>query len=525
LGIDLPGCGLSEFSPKSWDAYSIEALANLLVVAIEQHRDTARGQQVVLIAHSLGCSLSALIASSASPIPSELRKHIIGLIAICPAAAPPPQADTAKLRKLLYIPNPVFDLWRLWDRRGGPYGRSVSRLVGEGSDLETRLLQVRFNEQSKTSVWRRMAWGTLPTYNERGEAIGGMPGRDVWAGVQLPVLLVAGEADTITKPSEVAKILRFCSIDTGHDTTTLSTGSQILPDTSDAPGIQLAKAVSSGGSASDDEFGLQFSSIGQSFPLHKSDGNMIAEAIPGDRKRVVKAFIFPAPASHALLYDRSTFRTLSGLIQDFLFRHIDHRLGLGWQLQHLTDSGKWDVKNVAKWKAIHPVSQPIAGMFVAMKTLREVDEEHTPSKFVQKWKDEIFAVIDISHESPVYDPAQLDKGGIQYHKLPTVSKIPPTTGEVRDFISLVDRLETEISAAATERGLDGFRPLLGVHCHYGFNRTGFFVASYLVERKGFSIQEALDEFEKRRSPGIRHEHFIDTLFVRYHTGLQGSSTL
>ncbi|OAX81100.1 hypothetical protein ACJ72_04556 [Emergomyces africanus] len=457
FGIDLPGCGLSSYSPKSWAAYSIEALATLLAVAIDQYRDKERGQKVVLIAHT----------------------------------GPPPETKTASFRRILYIPDLVFDLFRRWDRRGGPNSPSVSRFVGETADLETKNLQLRFNQQSKTPVWRRMAWGTLPTYNTKGEPVGGLPGKKIWAGTHVPLLLVAGESDNITKPEEVTK---------GEDFG--ARGKDIDPDGR----LSLTKGVTNDVTDHVGPAGLAKS------------GN----AANGG-KRGIKAYIFPAPASHALLYDRHTCRTLSGLIQDFFPKHIDSRLSLGWQLQYLTTSGKWDVKNLEKWKAINPVSDVMGDTFVAMKTLREVDEIHTPIPFAQKWKGKIYAVIDISHESPVYDPAQLEKGGIQYHKLPTVSKIPPTIDEVRDFVSLVSRLEEEISAVQPPDGAQ--KPVLGVHCHYGFNRTGFFVASYLIERKGFSVQGAIDEFERCRSPGIKHEHFIDTLFVRYCVGLQRASTL
>jgi hypothetical protein len=57
-----------------------------------------------------------------------------------------------------------------------------------------------------------------------------------------------------------------------------------------------------------------------------------------------------------------------------------------------------------------------------MKTLREVDELHCPVRFVKDWGVQIKDVVDISHESPVYDPQGLEKGGIHYTKFPTVSK-------------------------------------------------------------------------------------------------------
>lgn len=53
-----------------------------------------------------------------------------------------------------------------------------------------------------------MASGTLPVY-KKGIPQGGLPGRDVWAGLQCPVFLVAGEADHVTKPEELDKITSF----------------------------------------------------------------------------------------------------------------------------------------------------------------------------------------------------------------------------------------------------------------------------------------------------------------------------
>ena len=160
-------------------------------------------------------------------------------------------------------------------------------------------------------------------------------------------------------------------------------------------------------------------------------------------------------------------------------------------------------------------------MFLAMKVLREVDEEHNPVLFSQNWKGKVYAVVDISYQNPVYDPCQLEKGGILYQKHPTVSKIPPTPDETRDFIALIDRLDKEIAGNLEKSGSTD-RPLIAVHCHYGYNRTGFLIVSYLIERKGYKVQDALNEFERQRPPGIRHEHFIDTLFVRYCVGLKGA---
>ncbi|KAJ5354802.1 hypothetical protein N7541_005846 [Penicillium brevicompactum] len=509
FGIDLPGCGLSKFSPTEWDAYSVEALSELLVEAIDQHRDREAGQEVILVGHSLGASLCALLASTTSSIGSKLKDHIIGLVAICPRASPPSAEETSKFRKLLYVPGVVFDLWRRWDRRGGEQSASVMRMVGSNADTETRDLQIRFNKQSQTPVWRRMAWGTLPNYNEKGDPIGGMPGEQVWAGIRMPVLLIAGEADAVTKPVEVQKLLKFFG-DASVHTAINTSDSSIIPD---ASRIHDHMSTSASDLANEKEYGL-----------------LVSEKLleTGQRKRVVKSAILPAPASHALLYDRATYRTLAGIVQDFFSSNIDKRLGLGWQLQCMNTSGKWDVKNLAKWKKVAPVSEPIANTFAAMKMLREVDEEHNPVTFSAKYHDRIHAVIDISHESPVYNPAEMEKGGIRYCKHPTVSKIPPTPDETRDFIALVGKLQEEIDQKMEKRTDEEKslpRPLVGVHCHYGYNRTGFLITCYLIEHLGFNVQDAIDEFNRCRPPGIRHGHFVDTLFVRYCVGLKRAPTL
>lgn len=189
----------------------------------------------------------------------------------------------------------------------------------------------------------------------------------------------------------------------------------------------------------------------------------------------LKTCIFAAPASHGLLYSTTNVRILSGYIENFLARHVDERLSPGWQLRHLSTSGKWDVKNLKKWQAVAPCSDPIAETFRAMKTMREVDDEHSPPAFVKKysWKvipNGVAMVVDISLDAPVYDKAGLENGDVEYHKFPTVSKQPPGADEVEQFIALIDTLRQSPKLQDAEEGVP--RPTIGVHCHYGFNRTG-----------------------------------------------------
>jgi pimeloyl-ACP methyl ester carboxylesterase len=518
LGIDMPGCGLSEFSPTSWDAYSFEALSALLKTVIEEHQIEHRKRGVILIGHSMGCSLAALLASKNSPENLRVDSDILALLAICPKSSPPTRREASIYRKLLSAPDFVLDGLRWWDRRGGTESSSVIRFVGKDAGIDLKKLQQRYNEQFPTPVWKRTAMGILPKYDSNGVPHGGMPDKDIWAGIEMPLLLIAGDGDTVTKPEEVAKIVTYLQSQSEGMQDKISTKSEPIP-------TAVALVEQKPDKSKHEEVGLADNNQPGILPSTSETRS--------HHSAVVKTAILPSPASHALLYDHATYRIVAGLIEDFLAKHVSEQLDLGWQLQKLTTTGKWDVKNLVKWKGVAPVSEPIGGgVFRALKTLREHDEEHTPSVFVKKWRGKIYALIDISHDSPIYDPKMLEKGGIRYHKFPTVSKIPPTPSEVEDFIALVERLRQEIhknnasSGPLNGEGTDAqLGPAIGVHCHYGYNRTGFFIACHLIEKEGYQVQDAIDEFAKQRPPGIKHDHFIDALFVRYCVGLRRAPSI
>jgi pimeloyl-ACP methyl ester carboxylesterase/protein-tyrosine phosphatase len=510
FGIELPGHGISAFSPQNYDAYTIAAFCELWQTAIAEICREHGHKKVLFIGHSMGCSIAALLATN----PSSLF-DVLGFVGICPKATPPSPSEAASARRFLSLPDSLLNILRMLDRRGGVNSKSVERMAGKAAGVDLRRLQLAFNKSFKTPVWKRSALGCLPLYNSTGNAIGGLPGGEVWARIRVPLFLIAGEADTVTKPAEVAKIVSFLKAPAREKTKDAMTKEPPPITTDSIPNDTPANSEPNQDDASDS------TADERKFGTLPSTSEMSSH-----NSTVVKTAILPSPAAHALMYDHSTYRTVAGLIEDFLVRYISPQLSLGWQLQQLTTSGKWDVKNLEKWKKVLPVSGPIGhppehGIFRAMKTLREQDEIHTPSVFLKEWRDKIFAVIDISHDSPVYDTASLEKGGIQYHKFPTVSKVPPTTVEVADFIALVDRLRLEQQSP----GSNGGGKNIGVHCHYGYNRTGFFICCYLIERCGYRPQDAVDEFAAQKPPGIKHEHFIDTLFMRYHVGLKKAPTI
>lgn len=57
--------------------------------------------------------------------------------------------------------------------------------------------------------------------------------------------------------------------------------------------------------------------------------------------------------------------------------------------------------------------------------------------------------------------------------------------------------------------------LIAVHCTHGFNRTGFLIASYLVQTKDWDVRAAINEFARARAPGIYKQDYLNELIRIY----------
>ena len=80
----------------------------------------------------------------------------------------------------------------------------------------------------------------------------------------------------------------------------------------------------------------------------------------------------------------------------------------------------------------------------------------------------------------------------------------PTKEQTKRFLNIIENF---IQKNPTQ--------LIGVHCTHGFNRTGFLICSYLVEKLDYSIDMALQMFAEFRPFGIYKQDYIDELFRRY----------
>ncbi|XP_059609306.1 mRNA-capping enzyme-like [Phlebotomus argentipes] len=113
--------------------------------------------------------------------------------------------------------------------------------------------------------------------------------------------------------------------------------------------------------------------------------------------------------------------------------------------------------------------------------------------------------IDLTTKETFYCHEKIREKGIQCVSLPCAeSNSPPTLTNVRLFAMYVDQ--------ALQKRPNG---VIGVHCLHGFNRSGFLIVSYLVERLGFSLDAALKCFKKARPPGIYKQSYIRELYFRY----------
>ncbi|KAG0210711.1 hypothetical protein BGX33_004733 [Mortierella sp. NVP41] len=227
--------------------------------------------------------------------------------------------------------------------------------------------------------------------------------------------------------------------------------------------------------------------------------------------RTQSPFIIPKAGHQTMLehWELVTPIISSFLIKDCGMTTMDPSLQITIKCQK---ENKWSLKNTEKWMNTPIISSPLGkgpGKFRAMKVLRQTDPDHSPSAFLAQHP-EVGFIVDISMKEPPYRTTDFEATSITYTKLPTVSKIPPSREDVERFIAHCKaRWEEKPSVD------------IAVHCHYGFNRTGFMLCSYLIQEQGYSVAAALHHFELARPPrGIRHDHFKGELYLRYEPPMQ-----
>lgn len=481
FALDLPGFGDSrlQFGPHGNDklsdddkrriAASVGAMAwadfatkNIVAIIVEYIRQNIpEDKKVILIGHSMGTHLLIKVAAQ---LP---ERKVEGLVLLLPPALDNDVSGEQKPQKghsmlnlmsvFTYFPF-LFNLFRIWDRLEGIGSKSVLRQVPEESSLYCKLRQFRWNLDIDTRVLLRYINGfSRAKYSELISAISRFNDNPLDTRTYEKTVIIGGLEDKVTPVSIISDISSFLS------------------------------------------------EYWQRKVYHVSE---------------VKS------AGHSLLLVKPEF--ISGIILNHLELKFPERLHLSpaWVLKLKADiSGdKWGLKNEIKWLKTQLVSYNITrhdgadiAPLLGMKTLREGDANHSPQVVEDKFygggvptvdgieiKGKLVAIVDISADIPPYSPKLF--AHVKYHKCATVSKVAPDHNAIRRFIQLIDDILSENTEPT---------PLIAVHCHYGFNRTGFLICCYLIERLGWTVREAVEGFKAAKLPGIKHPHFVDALYVRY----------
>lgn len=161
----------------------------------------------------------------------------------------------------------------------------------------------------------------------------------------------------------------------------------------------------------------------------------------------------------------------------------------------------------------------LANKFIAFKTPLSskfnekvpIECRFTPDMLLmsmKSYKIKIGLWIDLTNTSRFYDKTEIEDAGCKYLKLQCRGHgETPSIDQTNLFIQLVSNF---ISKNPLE--------CIAVHCTHGFNRTGFLLVSYMIEQMDCSLEAALNEFAKIRSPGIYKGDYLMELYKRYDDG-------
>ncbi|NXP56573.1 MCE1 enzyme, partial [Heliornis fulica] len=169
-----------------------------------------------------------------------------------------------------------------------------------------------------------------------------------------------------------------------------------------------------------------------------------------------------------------------------------------------------------RWLHCPRRGQPVAGKFLPLKTMlgprydEQVAEENRfhpsmLSNYLKSLKVKMGLLVDLTNTTRFYDRNDIEKEGIKYIKLQCKGHGEcPTPENTETFIRVCERFSDKNPSE-----------LIGVHCTHGFNRTGFLICAFLVEKLDWSIEAAVATFAQARPPGIYKGDYLKELFRRY----------
>ncbi|ENN77339.1 mRNA-capping enzyme isoform X1 [Dendroctonus ponderosae] len=158
----------------------------------------------------------------------------------------------------------------------------------------------------------------------------------------------------------------------------------------------------------------------------------------------------------------------------------------------------------------------IIGKLLALKTPLSAKFDHVvpaecrfhPKMFFGSCKTKKLKIglwLDLTNTNRFYDKAEIEKFGCKYIKLKCRGHgETPNKDQVNSFLELVHSF-------IAQHPLE----IVAVHCTHGFNRTGFLIVSYLIEKMDFCLDVALQTFADARPVGIYKQDYLAELYRVY----------
>lgn len=162
-------------------------------------------------------------------------------------------------------------------------------------------------------------------------------------------------------------------------------------------------------------------------------------------------------------------------------------------------------ENVGKTKFV-PMKTPLSLEF--LEQMEKYAHILTVEKMLYEQREtkqrEVTMIIDLSNHECLYEE-DIPK---EVHRV-----------HVRNIAKSIPNIEccSKVMREATKHWKKHPEQYIAIHCAYGFNRTGFIVCSYLIEKENMTAEEALEAFAIARPPGVKHERFQLALKARYPT--------
>lgn len=130
-----------------------------------------------------------------------------------------------------------------------------------------------------------------------------------------------------------------------------------------------------------------------------------------------------------------------------------------------------------------------------------IGHKWTPSDLMHKVPD-LGLVIDLTFKYPCYyEPMEFLENGVDYKKIGCPGHVLPPEETFLNFCDTIDAFHQEYPDQ-----------IVGVHCTHGINRTGYMVCRYMVERRGFSADQALKIFAEMRGYEVERDNYKQKIY-------------